>query len=130
VIEAPDDSGSLYERLGGRETLEPAVDLFYRRLLDDWEVAGYFAGVDVERLVAHQKAFLTSVLGGPSMFSGRHLREAHAHLGITDRVYDVVLEHLLAALRDLGAAPELTVEVFARLEGFRGDVVAPTAPRS
>jgi hemoglobin len=131
VSEAPGTSrtSSLYERLGGQATIGPAVEVFYRRVLADPDVAGYFSGVDMPRLIAHQKAFLSTVLGGPAVFTGRQLREAHRPFDITDRAYDVVVDHLIATLRDLGAAPGLTAAVQEQLERLRGDIVTPRSER-
>jgi hemoglobin len=125
----PVPGSDLYERLGGQPRLGPAVELFYRRVLEDPAVAGYFASVDLPRLIAHQKAFLTTVLGGPAVFTGRQLRTAHQPLSISDQAYDIVVDHLIGTLRDLGTAPELAVEVQERLEQFRAEVVKQPSGR-
>jgi hemoglobin len=40
----------------------------------------YFDGVDLDRQVAKQAAFLAMALGGPDLCTGRDLRTAHARL--------------------------------------------------
>jgi hemoglobin len=122
-------SAALYERLGGHAELGPAVEIFYRRVLDDAAVAGYFRGVDLPRLIAHQKAFLTTVLGGSSVFTGRQLRDVHQPLAITDEAFDAVVEHLIGTLRDLGTPAGLASEVQGELERFRVEVVRPRPAR-
>lgn len=98
---------SLYERLGGSVGIDAAVEGFYRKVLADPLLEPYFAGVDMDRLVAMQAAFLTFALGGPGKYTGRDLRTAHAALpGLGDEHVDRVLAHLAATLRDLGADDE------------------------
>ena len=112
-----------YQRLGGEDAVKPAIALFYRRVLRDPEVAGYFDGIDVARLQAHQRAFVTAALGGPELFVGRPLRAAHRGHGIDNRSFDAVLDHLICAFRDLGADDTVAAEVAERLEPLRADIV-------
>ena len=114
---------SLYDRIGGEAVVRPAVALFYQRVLDDGELSRYFVGVDLPRLRAHQRAFVTAVLGGPGLFAGRPLEIAHGDLAITDRSFDAMVEHLVAALRDLGVEQRFAADIVGRLETFRSRVV-------
>jgi len=114
---------SLYERVGGEEAVKPAVALFYQRVLDDPELSGFFDGVDMSRLRAHQRAFVTAALGGPELFVGRSLRNAHAGLRIDNRAFDAVVDHLVCALRDLGVDDETAAEVAEQLEPMRSEIV-------
>jgi len=94
---------SLYDDIGGAAAVTVAVTVFYTRVTDDPELAPWFGGVDIERLKAHQRAFLTAALGGPDLFTGRTMEAAHAGLGITIEAFDRVLEHLAYTLFDLEA---------------------------
>ena len=115
---------SLYDRIGGETVVRPAVALLYQRVLDDPELCDYFKGVDIPRLRAHQRGFLTTVLGGPGLFAGRPLEVAHHGLAITDSSFDAMVDHLLAALRDLGVQERLAAEVAGELELLRPRVVS------
>jgi hemoglobin len=116
----------IYNDLGGAAAVEAAVDIFYRKMLLDDRVAEFFEAVDMDRQRAKQKAFLTMVLGGPNNYAGRDMREAHAHLvkrGLSDLHVDVVLEHLGATLRELGATEPQIAEVAAIANSVRNDVL-------
>lgn len=113
-----------YEQVGGARTLRTAVDVFYRRVLDDPATAAYFQGIDLARLSAHQRAFLTAVLGGPDTYAGRDLFSAHAGLDIDDQAYDAVVEHLLGTLRDLDVPADVFDHVVGRLDELRPLIVA------
>ena len=55
VSEAPSNpGGSLYDKLGGPEALEAAVDLFYEKVLDDDRLKHFFEGTNMMRLVIKQ----------------------------------------------------------------------------
>jgi hemoglobin len=114
-----------FDDIGGTPLVRTVVDVFYRRVRGDETVAGYFAGVDTRRLAAHQRAFLTAALGGPNTYAGRDLAAAHAGLGIDDAAYDCVVEHLLAALRDLEVPADVVGVLVDRLSDLRSAVVTP-----
>ena len=117
---------TLYEQLGGAPAVEAAVDLFYRKVLTDPRISDFFEGVDMDRQISKQKAFLTMVFGGPVAYSGQDMRRGHAHLvarGLNDSHFDAVIEHLGASLAELGVAPALISEVAAVAETTRADVL-------
>jgi hemoglobin len=119
----------LYEQIGGVAVLRAAVTVLYQRILADPALAPYFNDVDMERLRAHQHAFLTSALDGPNLFTGRDLAEAHAHLHVTTEAFDRLTDHLTGVLRDLGVDPATVAEVSQRLEELR-DLVVDTTTES
>src|SRR5512134_488156 len=88
---------SLYDQLGGQEAVNTAVDIFYRKVLRDSRINRFFDGIDMDRQIAKQKAFLTMVLGGPANYTGKDMRAGHAHLvkvGLDDSHVDAVIELL------------------------------------
>jgi len=106
------------------DVLRTAVTLFYRRVLDDDRVAHYFDGIDLDRLRAHQRAFLAAGLAGPGLYSGRDLEDAHAGRGISGEAFDVVVEHLLETLEDVGASEGLIRRAHTLVEQSRTRVVS------
>lgn len=117
---------SLYERLGGAPAIDQAVDIFYRKMLADNRVSGFFDETDMDRQIAKQKAFLTMVFGGPNKYTGKDMRAAHKHLiarGLNDKHVDIVIEHLGGTLKELGAADADIAAVAAIANGARNDVL-------
>lgn len=117
---------SLYERLGGAPAFQSAVDDFYRRMLLDDRVATFFDDVDMDAQIAKQRAFLTYVTGGPAEYTGKDMREAHAHLverGLASEHVDIVIEHLGATLIEMGAREEDVSEVAQLAESVRNEVL-------
>jgi hemoglobin len=119
-------SKALYERLGGEPAVNAAVDIFYRKVLNDYRINRFFNDVDMEKQAAKQKAFLTMAFGGPHNYSGEDMRKGHAHLlkmGLDDSHFDAVVEQLVATLEELNVPQELITEVVAICETTRSDVL-------
>jgi len=53
---------SLFDRIGGPPAVAAAAELFYRKVLSDPVLAGYFDDVDMDRQAAKQAAFLTMAI--------------------------------------------------------------------
>lgn len=120
---------TIYEEIGGAPAVATVVDLFYARLVADASVSRYFAGKDMAKLKAHQRALVTVALGGMSeRYTGRLMGPAHAGLAITDEAFDRICMHLEAVLHDLGVAPTTVAKVMAILEPLRPEVVQAAVP--
>ena len=117
---------SLYERIGGEAAVDAAVDIFYRKVLADERINSYFEGIDMDKQAAKQKAFLTFAFGGPANYTGKDMREGHAHLvakGLNDLHFDAVMENLGATLTELNVPGDLIAEAAAIAESVRNDVL-------
>jgi hemoglobin len=115
----------IYERIGGASSVSAAVDRFYEKIWADPRLADYFEGIDRARLKAHQRAFMLTTVGGPQVYNGREMREAHAGLGITDAAFDQVLTHLATTLTELGVDETIIDEITGALAPLRADIVEP-----
>jgi hemoglobin len=118
---------TIYDSIGGADSVAVAVDKFYVRVLDDPALVGYFDGVDLKDLRAHQRAFIAAALGGPEVYSGRSMKEAHARLHIQPEHFDLVVVHLVETLTELGVPGETIGEIGAALLPLKADI-APAQP--
>jgi len=107
---------TLFERLGGHDGIAGAVTDLYDRILGDDELAHFFDGIDVATVQRHQRELLTTAVGGPSMYVGRSLREAHAGLHIDRHHVDLVVRHLAASLARAGVAPTDVMTVLSLID--------------
>lgn len=117
---------TLYEKLGGEAAVNAAVDIFYRRVLEDYRINRFFDNSDMEKQAAKQKAFLTMAFGGPNNYTGTDMRTAHARLvkmGLNASHFDVVMEHLTGTLAELNVPQELIDQVATIAESTRNDVL-------
>ena len=80
----------------------------------------------MDKQVAKQKAFLTFAFGGPNDYTGKDMREGHAHLikkGLNDSHVDAVMDNLGATLNELNVPDELIAEAAAIAKPTRNDVL-------
>jgi truncated hemoglobin YjbI len=121
---------SIYDSIGGAPAVRAAVDDFYARVLADPRLAPFFAGTDLHRLKAHQRACLAAAIGGPQVFGGRDMAAAHAGLGIGDGDFDAVVAHLAGTLTGLGVPGDTIGQIAGTLAPLRGDIVttSPAGP--
>jgi hemoglobin len=114
---------SLYEELGGRPALTAAVDVFYRRVLADPELAWLFpVGVGV-RHRAYVVTALGEALGGPERYWGPLIADAHRDLGITDAQFYRAAAHLSGALDELSVPRYLADQVIVIVAKLRPAIV-------
>lgn len=108
---------TLFEKLGGADAVNLAVDKFYARVLQDDRIKHFFADVDMVKQRAHQKAFFTYAFGGTDKYDGRYMREAHKELvekhGLNSEHFDAVAEDLMETLKEMGVPDDLLAEVAA-----------------
>ena len=115
---------SVYDEIGGGEAVAAAVDDLYGRLLDDPELAHYFAGKDMRKHTAHVRAFIAAALGGPNLYGGLDMRAAHGHAGITGPHFERTVGHLVATLNALGLSEHSIAAVGERILPLREQIVA------
>jgi hemoglobin len=104
---------SLYERIGGADTIATIVDDFYERLTHDPRVLHHFDERRLPSLKLAQCAWLTSTLGGETSTPRADLAEAHKHLDINDSQVAAVVGHLDAAIGAAGVDDELRRQAMA-----------------
>lgn len=123
---------SLYERLGGVYAIAVVVDDFVDRLMVDPRINAN-ARVDeahhrvppagFKYLVTEQVCWAS---GGPQKYTGRSMRDSHAHLAITPGEWEAFLDDLRQTLDKFGVPKQERKELFAIVESTRGDIVLGT----
>ena len=116
----------LYETIGGSQTIHLAIELFYRKVLEDEQLKPFFASTDMAHLQKGQSMFLSMLLGGRIVYTGKDIGAAHAGSrmkGLTDAHFDRFLEHFRSALDESGVQPVAAEQVLKLLETKRDLVV-------
>jgi hemoglobin len=139
------DSGtkSLYDRLGGQPGIVQITDDFVTRALADPRVnfdrqdvkqgglsihrgksETWDANADnVKMLKLHLAQFLALATGGPSVYEGKQMGDAHKNLHITNAEFDASVGDLKATLDKLQIASKEQKELLAIIETTREQVV-------
>lgn len=98
---------TIYELVGGEPTFRRIVDIFYERVAEDPRLRPMFPD-DLEPGKRHQMLFLMQYFGGPTVYSTERghprLRMRHAPFPIGQEARNAWLEHMLAALDEVGIA--------------------------
>jgi len=122
---------TIYETIGGRMRVQAAVDLFYVKVFADPELKHFFEGVDAPALRSRQSMFVSMLLGGKIVYTGKDIRNAHSSArfkGMNDAHFDKLLKHFRTALEEIEVAPDHIVKIMVLLEGTR-DAVLGRAPK-
>ena len=117
------ESISLYDAIGGRPAVVAAVEVLYRRLLADPELAPFFPDGVGARHRRYLATFLGEALGGPRRYRGPDIATAHRGLGISDAHFDRTAAHLAATLDELGVPGHLADRIVGIVAGLRSAVV-------
>ncbi len=122
-----DREASIYQQIGGKPSMDAAIEIFYKKVLADSRIKHFFEDVDMVRQRTKQNQFLSAAFGSPVPYEGKDLRKAHAKLpGLNDSHFDAVAEHLQATLTELKVKKELIDRIMAIAGSTRADVLNRT----
>jgi hemoglobin len=120
---------SLYERLGGVYAIAAVVDDFIDRIMDDPrlnanplvdEAHHRVSKAGFKYLVTEQVCWAA---GGPQQYTGRSMRDSHAHLKITAGEWEAFLDDLRQTLAKFQVPAAEQAELFAIVASTKGDIV-------
>jgi hemoglobin len=115
----------LYQTIGGRQTVQAAIKIFYQKVLNDETLRPFFESTDIAHLRSGQSMFVSMLLGGKVVYTGKDMGAAHAAArakGLTDAHFDAFLRCFREALDEVGVKPENAEKVMKLLEAKR-DIV-------
>jgi hemoglobin len=128
------EEASLYDRLGGLAPISVVVSDFLDELVPD-PLLNENPAIDAARqavpkpyLKYQVTAMVCQATGGPCQYHGRTMKDAHAHLNISEREWtrmEVIFRDLLARHQ----VPEQEAnELIAIIDSTKADIVVATSP--
>ncbi|MCI0444439.1 group 1 truncated hemoglobin [bacterium] len=120
---------SLYERLGGVYSIATVVDDFIDRLfVNDILNANPRIKEARERvpkagLKFRVTALVCQVTGGPEQYTGRNMKDAHAHLNITEKEWQAMVSDFKKTLAKFNVPAKEQGELIAIVESTKKDIV-------
>jgi len=123
---APQQSATLYQRLGGYDALAAVTDDFLGRLATDPQLGRFFIGLSTDSKVKvrqHVVDFLCAATGGPCKYTGRDMKTAHTGLNITAQDWNSSVKYLVGTLDKFKVPEKEKNEVLAAISGLKGDIV-------
>jgi hemoglobin len=129
---------TLYERLGGIFNIAAVVNDFSDRgvknpkivngnpELHEWHTVTY--RTRMPGLKFGRTLWLAMKAGGPFLYTGKEMRDAHFDLKISPEVFDEVAAELANALDDFNVPEREKQEVLAAFAAEKGEVTAGSQP--
>ena len=121
---------SLYDRLGSADAINAITESWVARVGGDDRANGKFVRTDIERLMKEVVDQLCEATGGPCTYTGRSMLETHAGMKVTAGEFDVVMQHLDAALDELNVPKTERDELVSLLRPMRNDIVEVESPQT
>ncbi|MBD0383502.1 globin domain-containing protein [Paenibacillus sedimenti] len=114
------DRRTLYELMGGAETIRKLVEAFYPKVQNHPLLAPLFPS-DLTPVIEKQYLFLSQFFGGPSLYSDQYghpmMRARHMPFPITVERADAWLSCMAAAMSEIGLPNDLRDFLLERLKG-------------
>jgi hemoglobin len=114
---------SLYERLGGKESITAVVDDFAGRVLADTRINAKFTKSDPVRLKTMLVDQLCNATGGPCQYTGRSMPATHLNMGVTTGEFNALVEDLVATLDKFNVPTAEKNELLGALAPMKAQIV-------
>jgi hemoglobin len=114
---------SLYERLGGMDSITAVVENFRDRVAKDDRINQKFARTDLARLKNMLIDQICEAAGGPCKYTGRSMKEAHAGMKVTNGEFDALVQDLVATLNHFKVGNAEQNEILGVLGPLKVEIV-------
>jgi hemoglobin len=114
---------ALYHDLGDRAGIATIVNDATAHFLSDDRIKATFDNTNMDRFKGMLTDQLCVVAGGPCIYKGRNMHDAHKGLHLTDRDFDAVVEDLQKGMDEAGIPFATQNRLLARLAPMHRDVV-------
>ncbi|CAE8640389.1 unnamed protein product [Polarella glacialis] len=116
---------TVFDRLGGLGRLEYLVDGFYDLMATDKDMGRFFHMRNLANLKKRTVDFLGGMWGGDA-YRGPDLFLAHTGLGITLRIFDLMMKCLVIHLKVMKCDKDLTKIILKDIEEMREPICDPS----
>lgn len=114
---------SLYERLGGIDSITAVVADFRDRVAKDDRINQKFAKTDLGRLTKMLVDQVCEAAGGPCTYTGRSMKDAHEGMNVTSGEFDALVQDLVATLNHFKVGKKEQDEILGVLGPLEPDIV-------
>lgn len=117
---------TLYERLGGYDAVSAVVESFADKLFNDPRINSFFKGMGTDtrrQFKQKNKNLVCNVTGGPCKVISRTAKETHAGLGITEKDFNIVAQHLVDTLNEFKVPEREKKELLDIIASLKPDIV-------
>ena len=121
-----DDTGTLYERLGGYNAIAAVANDLLSRLRADPQLGRFWAHRGEDGIMREKQLlidFLCASAGGPMYYRGRDMALTHRGMRISNSDWEVFLGHAATSLTKFQVPEAEQRDVVAFVQGLRNDCV-------
>ena len=113
----------LFQDLGGRDGIATIVDDATANFLSDPRIKATFDNTNMDRFKTNLTDQLCVVAGGPCVYKGQTMHDAHKGLHLTNADFNALVEDLQAGMEKAGVSFATQNRLLARLAPMHRDVV-------
>jgi hemoglobin len=113
----------LFQDLGGHDGIATIVNDATANFLADPRIKATFDQTDMDRFKANLADQLCVVAGGPCVYKGHTMKEAHKGLHLTNADFNALVEDLQSGMEKAGVPFATQNRLLARLAPMHSDVV-------
>jgi hemoglobin len=117
---APD---ALYLSLGGTAGIERLVDATLARVHADLRINLFFENTDLADLRSLLIEQICSASGGPCVYTGRSMEEAHSGMNLSNEDFSAFVEDLVAAMNEATVAASTQEQVLGLFGPMKPEIV-------
>ncbi|MFG6465065.1 group I truncated hemoglobin [Roseateles sp. BYS87W] len=114
---------SLYRAWGQKAGIQAVMQDFVTRLVADARMAPFFKNTNRDNLVTQLTEQLCQQAGGPCVYKGVPMKEAHADMAIGRRDFNALVEVLQQSMDARGIPFDAQNAMLARLAPMHRDVI-------
>lgn len=114
---------TLYEEIGGQDTITKLADQFVLEIAYDNRVLPRFMDSNVERFREKIIEHFCWIADGPCVYTGDSMIQVHAGMNINSAEFNAVVENLIAAMDKTGIAVGAQNQLLERLATLRPEIM-------
>lgn len=118
---------SLFDRIGGLNTIYQIIDKLANSLKDDAELTGMSdrtSGSSSNQRLTRTVQYFCQLTGGPCVYEGRPLKEVHRNMHISNELFDKGFKYFKETVNEFSFGRQEKIELFALVESLRSDIVS------
>ena len=120
---SPRPDASLYERLGGEAGVKAMVDDAIVNISNDKRINHRFANASGPELTRNLVDLVCERTGGPCVYRGNNMADAHEGMHIGDAEFDALVEDMAKSMDKFKVAPRDKAEALAILAKMKNAIV-------
>ena len=114
---------TLYTDIGGNETLDKVYGLALNKIYNDPVLSAKFSGVPKKHLREMLTEQTCQLIGGPCVYSGKSMPEAHSEAVVTEAEFYSLVEYVQQAMRQIGLTYQQENLILQKLAPLKGQIV-------